>query len=279
MATTIPPHTSNPYSVLGLKPGASKAAIKSAYHHLARKWHPDKNPGNSDAEKMFLQIQSAYEILTAQSLAHNGGSNSERYTGAEHRQKQYEGHYQRYRQDYHQNRARRTYQVSISLNEMILFALIVWLLIKFIARRSESYKDCDSNAHCASPEKHDTKADAAEPSGSLTPRESSLAQLAKTISPSVYELKKEYLLARGRRIVIFFARESSERWNCDTLEQYRRMNLVAKEFQRDPITFCWMDIALADAKTRDFWKDQFEQFCDSIATPRKRPERDRISSY
>ncbi|OPL12427.1 MAG: molecular chaperone DnaJ [delta proteobacterium MLS_D] len=51
------------YSILGLKRNASEADIKKAYRKLARKYHPDVNPGNKDAEQKFKDISRAYEYL------------------------------------------------------------------------------------------------------------------------------------------------------------------------------------------------------------------------
>ncbi|MBN1903855.1 MAG: DnaJ domain-containing protein [Deltaproteobacteria bacterium] len=50
--------------VLGVKESASEKVIKKAYRRLALKWHPDKNPGNPDAEMRFKEIQQAYDYLT-----------------------------------------------------------------------------------------------------------------------------------------------------------------------------------------------------------------------
>src|SRR5512147_1407200 len=51
------------YAILGLKPNASAAEIKRAYRRLARKYHPDINPGDRAAELRFRQIAEAYETL------------------------------------------------------------------------------------------------------------------------------------------------------------------------------------------------------------------------
>jgi molecular chaperone DnaJ len=51
------------YSVLGLEPGASIGDIKRAYRRLARRFHPEINPGDRAAELMFRQISDAYETL------------------------------------------------------------------------------------------------------------------------------------------------------------------------------------------------------------------------
>lgn len=54
----------NPYSVLGIHNSASKDEIRKAYRTLARKYHPDSNPGNKEAEEKFKEINDAYVILS-----------------------------------------------------------------------------------------------------------------------------------------------------------------------------------------------------------------------
>src|SRR5690606_1513817 len=52
------------YDVLGVSRTADQAEIKSAYRKLAIKYHPDKNPGNKEAEEKFKEAAEAYEILS-----------------------------------------------------------------------------------------------------------------------------------------------------------------------------------------------------------------------
>jgi molecular chaperone DnaJ len=52
------------YDVLGVKRGASEKEVRSAYRRLARKLHPDVNPGDSAAEAKFKEVTSAYEVLS-----------------------------------------------------------------------------------------------------------------------------------------------------------------------------------------------------------------------
>lgn len=54
----------NYYDVLGVKRGASEKEVRSAYRRLARKLHPDLNPGDKAAEAKFKEINSAYEVLS-----------------------------------------------------------------------------------------------------------------------------------------------------------------------------------------------------------------------
>ena len=51
------------YQVLGVSRTSTDKEIKQAYRKLARKWHPDVNPGNQQAEEKFKDISQAYEVL------------------------------------------------------------------------------------------------------------------------------------------------------------------------------------------------------------------------
>jgi len=53
----------DPYQILGLAKTASAEEIKNTYRKLAKKFHPDLNPGNKEAELKFKDIAAAYEIL------------------------------------------------------------------------------------------------------------------------------------------------------------------------------------------------------------------------
>ena len=52
------------YEVLGVSKDADEAAIKKAYRALAKKYHPDMNPGDKEAEKKFKEASEAYAVLS-----------------------------------------------------------------------------------------------------------------------------------------------------------------------------------------------------------------------
>ena len=52
------------YEVLGVDKSADDNAIKKAYRVLAKKYHPDMNPGDAEAEKKFKEASEAYAVLS-----------------------------------------------------------------------------------------------------------------------------------------------------------------------------------------------------------------------
>ena len=52
------------YEVLGVSRDADHAALKKAYRVLAKKYHPDMNPGDAEAEKKFKEASEAYAVLS-----------------------------------------------------------------------------------------------------------------------------------------------------------------------------------------------------------------------
>ncbi len=68
----------DPYKVLGVSPDASMEEISKAYKKLAKKYHPDLNPNNKQAEEKMHQINEAYDLIRS-GKATSGGYND--YTG------------------------------------------------------------------------------------------------------------------------------------------------------------------------------------------------------
>jgi DnaJ-class molecular chaperone len=61
---TAPSMPGDYYETLGVKRDASEDEIKKAYRKLARQYHPDRNPGDKQAEAKFKEVQEAYDVLT-----------------------------------------------------------------------------------------------------------------------------------------------------------------------------------------------------------------------
>ena len=69
----------DPYKVLGVDPNASDDEIKTAYRNLAKKYHPDRNPGNEAAAQKMNEINAAYDQIKNGSY---GGSSYGQSQGA-----------------------------------------------------------------------------------------------------------------------------------------------------------------------------------------------------
>lgn len=64
MQTTTAPEMRDLYEVLGVDKSANPGDLKKAYRTLAQKFHPDKNPGDKDAEEKFKEVSNAYSVLS-----------------------------------------------------------------------------------------------------------------------------------------------------------------------------------------------------------------------
>ncbi|RZJ46611.1 MAG: J domain-containing protein, partial [Brevundimonas sp.] len=53
----------DPYKELGVARGASQDEIKKAFRKLAKELHPDKNPGNKEADERFKRVTAAFDIV------------------------------------------------------------------------------------------------------------------------------------------------------------------------------------------------------------------------
>lgn len=81
-AYTSPVADRSYYDILGVKKDAPEDEIKKAYRALAKKYHPDKNKGNKDAENKFKEISEAYAVLSdAEKRAQYDRMGSEAFSG------------------------------------------------------------------------------------------------------------------------------------------------------------------------------------------------------
>ena len=72
----------DPYKVLGVSPDASDEEIKRAYRRLAKKYHPDLNPGDKEAARRMQEVNAAYEqIKNPEKASQAGGYSSGGYGG------------------------------------------------------------------------------------------------------------------------------------------------------------------------------------------------------
>ena len=71
----------DPYQVLGLERGASDEEVKKAYRRLAKKYHPDANPGDAEAARKMQEINAAYEQIKNPPQPGGAGYGGGTYTG------------------------------------------------------------------------------------------------------------------------------------------------------------------------------------------------------
>ncbi|CAI5736249.1 unnamed protein product [Hyaloperonospora brassicae] len=231
----------DPYAVLGVKRTASDAEVRKAYHVLALKWHPDKNPGNPRAEQQFMRVKDAYDRLTSAPAA----------SEPDRRQRQHSSYrQQQHRQNYkwrHDNQYRYQYQQRWDLTHlttpffcMLLLAVIAGLL------------QWGANATGTNDVQEDARSTSTQEEAK---QEVPLQQLAKIFAPSIYELHPLYLTARGRRTLVFFPDDA--RHGCSVRDQLSVIETLATEFRRDPLTFCWLDLKTQTIGKRMRWEAQF----------------------
>ncbi len=135
----------NCYTVLGVTGKANSKEIKSAYRLLAKKFHPDKNPGNKIAEDHFKEIQHAYTVLSDPEKRKKYDLKFS-YDGAYSQQKKYSGYsgnaYQYAQQQAkHQTQQHNHYsnpappskkQYGTEINQILISIVIALILLYFI---------------------------------------------------------------------------------------------------------------------------------------------------
>src|SRR5699024_5130592 len=92
------------YKILGVSKSATPAEIKKAYRKLARKYHPDVNPNDEEAEAKFKELSEAYEVLNDPEKRKKYDAYGENWEHAE--------AYEQAQQQQRQQGGRRTYTYS-----------------------------------------------------------------------------------------------------------------------------------------------------------------------
>ena len=92
----------DPYKVLGVSPDASDEEIKRAYRRLAKKYHPDLNPGDKVAAQKMQQVNAAYEQIKNPEKAQPNPGSQGGYSYGSYGYDPFGGAWQQYQQQYQQ---------------------------------------------------------------------------------------------------------------------------------------------------------------------------------
>ena len=107
----------DPYKVLGVNPDASDEEIKKAYRRLAKKYHPDLNPGDAEASRKMQEVNAAYEQIKnpekAQQSSGQSGYGYDPFGGAWQQNRQQSG--DTYQQSAYQYILYRRYQEALNV--------------------------------------------------------------------------------------------------------------------------------------------------------------------
>ncbi|MGM9521739.1 MAG: DnaJ domain-containing protein [Oscillospiraceae bacterium] len=131
----------DPYAELGLPTGASEAEVKEAYRKLAKKYHPDLNPGNAEAAEKMKRINAAYEQIISGSwrqqssgTADPAGNAGQSHYGYASDNGQYQDPYVQWYRQYSDSSRDEYRTVHVRPGRILLYMIIFFFLIQLLFR-------------------------------------------------------------------------------------------------------------------------------------------------
>lgn len=123
----------DPYEILGVSRNASDEEIKKAYRRLAKKYHPDLNPGDEEAARQMQKVNAAYEQITNPEKANPTGHSYDPFRG--YRQNDTTSEEERYQQAAWQYIRYRRYQEALNTLNAIPRRNGRWYYLSALANR------------------------------------------------------------------------------------------------------------------------------------------------
>ena len=123
----------DPYQVLGVSPDASDEEIKKAYRRLAKKYHPDLNPGDAEAARQMQRVNAAYEQITNPEKANPAYGGYDPFRGQ--RQNADQSDAERYQQAAWQYIRFHRYQEALNILQSIPQRNARWYYLSALANR------------------------------------------------------------------------------------------------------------------------------------------------